>query len=478
MENPFDRDDFESFLQEHIDSFSLQPKASSWRRIYAHVQLRGRNHALLATFLLIGLFIVLLPFNDGSRSGTTIPLVSAHPLSVDLDEPAAQPFLFDQIFAFIQPSAKKALAARQKQKIAAAISGGKSLPDFLTILQPEPVLEEPGFYWSAPPTEASAEPSYTALRTVKPSSNRKQSTRAYESIEANRLITNNLSPARPMEAYANLDGVEERVKATKAKTLSTLAETAWLKQVAQKEQAFKKKNRLALQFYFSPTISFRELDGRKTKDGITPLAITSNDVNRFVNQSPSLGLEVGSGLVYNLSERLNVKAGVQMNLTRYNIQAFRNPAERSTILLNNNSTLPDTLSAVTTLRSLHGELPETIHNQYLQVSIPVGVEFKILGNKAFQFNIAGTLQPGYMLAYQSYLLTSDYSSYTQQSSLMRRWNVSSNLETYFSYQKNGFRWQIGPQFRYQLLSSYKSHYDVKEYLMEYGIKFGFTRIIR
>jgi hypothetical protein len=133
---------------------------------------------------------------------------------------------------------------------------------------------------------------------------------------------------------------------------------------------------------------------------------------------------------------------------------------------------------VSTLRSLHGDLPETVHNQYFQVSIPVGVEFKVLGNKAFQFNVAGSIQPGYMLAFQSYLLNSDYTNYTQQSSLMRRWNVSTSLETYFSYQKNGFRWQIGPQFRYQLLSSFKTNYNVKEYLMEYGIKFGFTRVIR
>jgi hypothetical protein len=480
MENQFDRDEFELFLQENMDDFTLQAKESVWKKIYAHLHLRSRNYALFATFLLMGLFIVLLPFHDGSLARKSAPLLSAHPLSVQLDDVESTHFLFDRFFAFIRPQEKAAKMALQKRKIRAAITGGQSLPDFLKDLPDLTDVATTNAFnnplsSSAAVDAGSSIPTEWAFAAAKP--------RAMPSATSSNLpLPNIVEPAKnreslPLKAWANLDGITDVSLETHLQT-SNSHDLAWLKQVANKEQDYRRKNRLALQFYFSPTISFRELEGQKDKNGVTPLAITSNDVNRFVNQSPSMGLEVGTGLVYNLSERLNVKAGVQMNLTRYNIQAFRNPAERTTILLNNNSILPDTLSAVSTLRSLHGDLPETIHNQYLQVSVPVGVEFKVLGNKAFQFNIAGTLQPGYMLAYQSYLLNSDYTNYTQQSSLMRRWNVSTNLETYFSYQKNGFRWQIGPQFRYQLLSSFKTNYNVKEYLMEYGIKFGFTRVIR
>jgi hypothetical protein len=480
MENQFDRDEFELFLQENIDQFTLQAKESVWKKIYAHLHLRSRNYALFATFLLMGLFIILLPFHDGSLARKSAPLLSAHPLSVQLDDVESTHFLFDRFFAFIRPQEKAAKIAFQKRKIRAAITGGQSLPNFLKEL-PDLTEIAPSVAFSNPITtnsdlnEGKSIPTESVYAVAKPR-------KAVRTVSSEIPMPNLSEPAKeltslPLKAWANLDGTTDISLETHLQT-SNSNDLAWLKQVAKKEHDYRRKNRLAMQFYFSPTISFRELEGQKDKNGVTPLAITSNDVNRFVNQSPSLGLEVGTGLVYNLSERLNVKAGVQMNLTRYNIQAFRNPAERTTILLNNNSILPDTLSAVSTLRSLHGDLPETIHNQYFQVSIPVGVEFKVLGNKAFQFNVAGSIQPGYMLAFQSYLLNSDYTNYTQQSSLMRRWNVSTSLETYFSYQKNGFRWQIGPQFRYQLLSSFKTNYNVKEYLMEYGIKFGFTRVIR
>ncbi len=49
---------------------------------------------------------------------------------------------------------------------------------------------------------------------------------------------------------------------------------------------------------------------------------------------------------------------------------------------------------------------------------------------------------------------------------------------FLSYDRGGVKWQVGPQFRYQLLSSYESEYPIREYLMEYGIKIGITKSIR
>jgi hypothetical protein len=103
---------------------------------------------------------------------------------------------------------------------------------------------------------------------------------------------------------------------------------------------------------------------------------------------------------------------------------------------------------------------------------------RVIGNGKLQFNVAGTIQPTYLMNRNSYLLTTDYLNYTKEPSLFRRWNVNGGLEAFLSYQIGGFRWQIGPQFRYQLLSTYTNKYPIKENLMEYGIKIGISKTIR
>jgi hypothetical protein len=72
------------------------------------------------------------------------------------------------------------------------------------------------------------------------------------------------------------------------------------------------------------------------------------------------------------------------------------------------------------------------------------------------------------------MITNDYKSYTQVPWLLRQWNVNTSFETFVSYQSGNTRWQVGPQVRYQLLSSFISNYPVKENLFDFGLKIGVT----
>ena len=130
------------------------------------------------------------------------------------------------------------------------------------------------------------------------------------------------------------------------------------------------------------------------------------------------------------------------------------------------------------IRNFGGTSPEEIKNQYFQLSMPVGIEFKVFGNDKLQFNIASTIQPTYLLNSNTYLITSDFKNYAKKPSLVRKWNMNAGAEAFIAYERGGVRWQVGPQFRYQLLSSYRKEYPIKEYLMEYGIKVGITKTIR
>lgn len=255
----------------------------------------------------------------------------------------------------------------------------------------------------------------------------------------------------------------------------------WLQDQAGLHLKPQKIKRLSWQLAFSPTVNYRKLNSSsnfKTNAQPMPPGL-DQDVNNVVNHRPALGFELGTHAFLGLSKRLTLKGGLQFNYSKYDIAAFRSSAQSATIALN--SSLdggPRTLTSYTDINNFGGRSPEDLKNQYYQLSVPVGLEFRVFGNDRIQFNIASTIQPTYLLNKNTYLITTDYRNYTKAPSLVRRWNMNAGAEAFVSYSRGGVKWQVGPQFRYQLLSSYENVYPIKEYLMEYGIKVGITKTIR
>lgn len=242
---------------------------------------------------------------------------------------------------------------------------------------------------------------------------------------------------------------------------------------------------ISWQLAFSPTTNYRKLSGGsalRSDPASPPVPLgfrIQGDVNSYVHHSPALGFELGTHAFVPISNRFTLKAGLQFNYSKYDIQAYRSSRELATIsLLPSAGRNLNSLSSYTDLRNFGGYSVDNIHNQYVQLSMPVGVEMKVLGNDRLQFNIAGTLQPTYRLNKSSYLITNDYKDYMRAPSLVRRWNMNVGAEAYLSYNRGPVKWQVGPQFRYQLFSSYDKAYPVKEYLTEVGIKIGITKTIR
>jgi hypothetical protein len=51
------------------------------------------------------------------------------------------------------------------------------------------------------------------------------------------------------------------------------------------------------------------------------------------------------------------------------------------------------------------------------------------------------------------------------------------VEAFLSYQTGPLRWQIGPEFRYQMLSTYITNYPINENVKGYGLKIGITKAL-
>ena len=240
--------------------------------------------------------------------------------------------------------------------------------------------------------------------------------------------------------------------------------------------------RFSLQFNFTPTVSYRKLTENKSflvsssatnvPTSYTPLY----DINSAVTHKPDLGFEFGLTTKYALATNFKVKAGVQFNINRYDIKAFNSSFEVARIALRGNRNGGvDSFLATSTHRNFSGYKSDWLQNFYFEISIPVGLEVNIVGDDKVQFGVAGTIQPTYVLGDRAYLLSTDYKNYAEVPWLIRRWNVSTGLETFVSYSTRKMKWQIGPEVRYQLLSSFIDKYPVKENLFDFGLKIGVSR---
>lgn len=289
--------------------------------------------------------------------------------------------------------------------------------------------------------------------------------------------TNEIHPATPAAEKVILHPKEQEQQDEKIRI-------NWLMDNASFRLTPNNSKRISWQLAFSPTVNYRKLSGTRaaknyytTTPNIPIASRLDGNVGDLVNHKPALGFELGTHGHLALNNRLTLKAGLQFNYSKYDIRAFKTPVELTSIALNS-QTGNNTLVSFSDLRNFAGTAPTELKNQYFQLSMPVGFELRLFGNERLQLNIASTIQPTYLLNSNTYLITTDFKNYAKEPSLVRKWNMNAGAEAFIAYERGGVRWQVGPQFRYQLLSSYKKEYPIKEYLMEYGIKVGITKTIR
>jgi hypothetical protein len=261
---------------------------------------------------------------------------------------------------------------------------------------------------------------------------------------------------------------------TNVTDLGTTDQLLTIESVTNSFHQINKKSKTSFQFFFTPTVSYRKLTENKTYLQATPqynaslnYAVLYN-INDAVTHKPDLGLEVGFAAKYPVTRDLKLRAGLQFYMSRYAIKAFTYPTEVAQIALNNSNYV----GSSTNYRNFGGGRADWLQNMYFQLSAPVGGEVKIAGNGKTSFGVASTIQPTYVLGDRAYMISTDYKNYTEVPWLMRKWNVNTSFETFVAYSTGKMNWQVGPQVRYQLLSSFVTEYPVKEHLFDFGLKVG------
>ncbi|MGZ8552788.1 MAG: hypothetical protein ACXWV8_05245 [Chitinophagaceae bacterium] len=298
-------------------------------------------------------------------------------------------------------------------------------------------------------------------------------------INTNRSILNNLTGLKPAiidkAPFTQLPSVITR----NSTTTNNHTEFYSLLTIESITNAYQYKNppkKISWQLFVTPTVSYRKLSVNNSLDNSGsfnyPFA-SLTDVNNAVTHKPDLGLQIGVSGRYPIAKNLKVRGGLQFNINRYDIKAYAFNGEVATIDLNDGSGT-SSISTWTHYRNFAGYKSNWLKNYYFSVSAPIGVEVKLIGNNKTNLGIAGTLQPTYILKDRAYLISTDYKNYAEVPRLVRHVNLNTSFETFVNYTSGKTKWQIGPQVRYQILSSFHNKYPVKENLFDFGVKLGVT----
>ncbi len=243
------------------------------------------------------------------------------------------------------------------------------------------------------------------------------------------------------------------------------------------------KSRARYQFYITPSIGYRAIRKNNsysvaaTTSFITNQNTPERQFEQATSHAPAVNMELGANVIYSVSKLVNLKIGVQLNYTNYNINAYelKHPT-MTTLLLNDlNTGLPVLSPRTTTLANTENVYTTKLNNNTYQVSVPIGADIKIAGNHNLKWYAGATIQPSYIAGGDAYFISSDLKNYVTDKSLIRKWNLNGGIETFISYKtKSGIILNAGPQFRYQLLSTYSKKYSYDEKLYNLGLKIGIT----
>lgn len=449
MDGKYNDKEFIRFLKENADNHRLYPSEEVWNRIHSKLHTRKR-------WLAAGLGLLFL-------TGLTVTVVM-------LTNPLVSP---------------SGTLRQQNKSIAGVNKANEASPDN----QHDNYFIATHFY-----DQSLDIPPMTKSNTMNYSEGVISKTTATLPTEAQRAqltYAKKIKPVATPSALLNVPPViaviPETIPDKPEESTESLVNIRWIEDsypltiesVTNSYERQKHSPRFRWQLHFTPTISYRSLkedakfitQARMNLSNV-PAAATP-DLENVITHRPDLGLQLGISGSYPLGKRLDWITGLQFNVSKYDIKAYNYPSEVATIALVNSWGGPTAVSTVTSFRS-NGFMNRAnwLRNYYYSISIPMGFEWRVLGKKHNHWGISATVQPTYVVGNRSYIISMDYQNYAEVPYLIRKWNLNFGVETYAKFNIGKADFRVGPQLRYQALSSFKKGYPMQEHLYDIGVKLG------
>lgn len=445
-------DSFERMLKKKADEYRMYPSSQSWDKIQKKVQ--GKNNlfsfkSIGLTLVLISAFSLYLSKNQGAYTKVT---QSPAPVALIQSERS-----FEATTTLLNHENNTNTSRLQTKPL--LISDNNVLlsddpsttnEELIAGENAEPVLAEP---LPADPSLAD-EPLF-----IQKASN--------ESVlSAHKPDVSRTEPEQKL-SFVHTQAQPEEALTEETDTYKTDAEINYEVKVPVIK---KPKTGKQLQFYFTPSASYRVL---YADNKITFGNLPQPNPENAATHTPAPGFEAGAALLFPVSKKVHFRTGLQLNYTHYTVIAFNAAPQLTTIRLNYSS-----IQRITTLNNNFGYFAKEIANETFQLSIPVGVEIQLAGKKKLQWDVAGNIQPTYLLTASGYLLTNDLKYYVKAPDLLSRINLNSSIETFIRWNTGKMILQAGPQLRYQLFSNARGEYPIREHLVDYGFRIGIVKPLR
>jgi hypothetical protein len=454
MERNYYREGFENFLREKSDEYKLYPSEKVWNNINQKLHPQRKWPFLAAALLLLGIGV-----------GTKIMIDDwNNPVLSTLENKATPTDKYDELK--ISEEASDHADINQHSVISLAASDAQ--PD---VKKGKLNLPKADLY---------------AVKTAEPFDN---NNKLIQTDGRSGSYLNNI-PLFNAETTGRIEAKVVPFTTTKPENEKITADKIELKKENPISNTLeiiitgigKAKKKTSWQMYVSPTVSYRRLIGHASKSNYSysGFAYSANlgfpsDVNDAVTHKPAVGIEIGTAFIYPVAKNFRIKAGLQFNLNNYQVEAYSYIPEIAPYGAGN---FTQPINTVSYYRNFNGFDKTWLKNSHFMVSIPLGVELTVIGNKRVAFNLASTIQPTYVINNDAYLVSTNLKNYAQEPSLYRKWNVHAGGEAFMSINSGSVRWVVGPQIRYQILSSYKEKYPIKEHLIDFGFKIGVTKTLK
>ena len=242
----------------------------------------------------------------------------------------------------------------------------------------------------------------------------------------------------------------------------------------------KRNTKIEWQYYVTPLISTAIFRGRplhsNADPGLSPIVVMSNEPLRNREYNARMGLETGVQMSYKLLKKLAFVTGVNFSFSGYKVMSYPiHPTSASLILQDENTEMIYSRRYVARFGNGTTQNQKPLSNYSYQVSIPLGLQYTVWGNKDMQVNLLSSFSPTAILKSDAFIMSSDSKYYVQDPSLLRPVNVNGSFEPTITFISPKVKWHVGPEIRYQLLSTYKNSFSIKEHLINYGIKIGISR---
>ena len=482
MDRKYNNRDFEHFLKQNADQYRMFPSEKVWEGIHHSLHTRRRWYGIgLALLLLSTATVTTVMLNN---AGKKQQLADKAPVTKTNDKLAKQTTSNTIIITPQKPAVNNSTNQRPDKLQASLVADQQQL-----ISGTEAEIEEQAEKLTLEAlTEINPKAVAVKMQPLSVQKNTELLKKTSPALQTKKALVKPNPPVAAIQPETNniiIDNIVEKkeVKAEAEKSIATERKEYspyTIESVVNSYKYKKSRKKLSWQVYITPTISYRKLKENRTflEAARTTLGTPTNysysfsDINSIVTHKPDIGLQLGVVSGYPVSKRLRITAGLQFNVSKYDIRAYNHDGEVATIALANNAGGTNTVSTITNYRNIGGYKANWLHNMYVSGSAPIGLELKLTGSKKTSVGIAGTIQPTYILGNRAYLLSADFKNYAEVPSLTRKWNLNTGFEVFAGYSTGKLDWRIGPNVRYQVFSSFIDKYPIKEHLFDFGLKLG------